>query len=312
VWFGGMHLLLFSDVSNNRIMSWNEQTGEVGVFRKPANYANGNTRDRQGRLLTCEHQTRWVTRTEHDGTITVILDQFEGKPLNSPNDIVCKSDGSIWFTDPAFGPNPYESMAKPELPSNVYRVDPNTKQATVVVRDAKGPNGLCFSPDETKLYLIEARATPNRLIRVYDVVEGGPSSPTIGFSMTAGRAPRTGSAHGRPSPLTDRGPDDRWRGHPGRSGALGGFGLALRVFRSRRSRRLPGRGTLRAGADLAGHLRLPHPPGRLGCAAALRPGILIRESRKPASVGADGQPVTSACTSTEGGSAGAGRVGEAE
>jgi len=166
-------MLLFSDVSNDRIMSWNEQTGEVGTFRKPSNYANGNTRDRQGRLLTCEHQTRRVSRTEHDGTITVILDQFEGKPLNSPNDIVCRSDGSIWFTDPAFGPNPYESMAKPELPSNVYRVDPTTKQATVVVRDAKGPNGLCFSPDETKLYLIEARATPNRLIRVYDVVEGG-------------------------------------------------------------------------------------------------------------------------------------------
>src|SRR4051812_25292164 len=173
VWFGDMHLLLFSDVSNDRIMSWNEQTGEVDIFRKPSNYANGNTRDRQGRLLTCEHQTRRVSRTEHDGTITVILDQFEGKPLNSPNDIVCKSDGSIWFTDPAFGPNPYESMAKPELPSNVYRVNPNTRQATVVVRDAKGPNGLCFSPDETKLFVIEARATPNRLIRAYDVVDGG-------------------------------------------------------------------------------------------------------------------------------------------
>ena len=173
VWFGDMRMLLFSDVSNNRIISWNEQTGETGVFRKPSNYANGNARDRQGRLLTCEHQTRRVTRTEYDGSITVILDRFEGKPLNSPNDIVCKSDGSIWFTDPAFGPNPYESMAKPELPGNVYRVDPNTRQATAVLRDVKGPNGLCFSPDESKLYVIEARATPNRLIRVYDVVDGG-------------------------------------------------------------------------------------------------------------------------------------------
>ena len=150
VWFGDMRMLLFSDVSNDRIMSWNEQTGEVGVFRKPSNYANGNTRDRQGRLLTCEHQTRRVTRTEHDGSITVVLDRFEGKPLNSPNDIVCKSDGSIWFTDPAFGPNPYEAMAKPELPGNVYRVDPITKHATAVLRDVKGPNGLCFSPDETQ------------------------------------------------------------------------------------------------------------------------------------------------------------------
>ena len=173
VWFGDMRLLLFSDVPNNQIVSWNEQTGEVGIFRKPSHYANGNTRDRQGRLLTCEHQTRRVACTENDGTITAILDQFEGKPLNSPNDIVCKSDSSIWFTDPAFGPNPYEAMAKPELPGNVYRVDPDTKKATVVARDVKGPNGLCFSPDETKLYVIEARATPNRLIRVYDVVEGG-------------------------------------------------------------------------------------------------------------------------------------------
>jgi gluconolactonase len=173
VWFGDMRMLLFSDVSNDRIMSWNEQTGEVGVFRKPSNYANGNTRDRQGRLLTCEHHARRVTRTGYDGTITVIADKFDGKPLNSPNDIVCKSDGSIWFTDPAFGPNPYEAMAKPELPGNVYRVDPITKHATAVLRDVKGPNGLCFSPDETKLYVIEARATPNRLIRVYDVVDGG-------------------------------------------------------------------------------------------------------------------------------------------
>jgi len=173
VWFGDTRMLLISDVPSNRIMKWDEDTGQLSVFRKPSNYANGNTRDRQGRLLTCEHQTRRVSRTEYDGSITVILDQFEGKPLNSPNDIVCKADGSIWFTDPAFGPNLYEAMAKPELPGNVYRVDPSTKQVTAVARDVKGPNGLCFSPDETKLYVIEARATPNRLIRVYDVVDGG-------------------------------------------------------------------------------------------------------------------------------------------
>src|SRR3954453_8907135 len=135
VWFGDRRMLLFSDVPSNRIIKWDEDTGQLSVFRKPSNYANGNTRDRQGWLLTCEHQPRRVTRTEYDGSITVILDQFEGKPLNSPNDIVCKSDGTIWFSDPAFGPNPYEAMAKPELPGNVYCIDPNTKQATAVHRE---------------------------------------------------------------------------------------------------------------------------------------------------------------------------------
>jgi len=101
--FGDGRYLLWSDIPNNRIMRWDEETGTVGVFRHPSNNANGNTRDRQGRLLTCEHLTRRVTRTEYDGTITVIADRFEGKPLNSPNDIVCKSDGSIWFSDPPFG-----------------------------------------------------------------------------------------------------------------------------------------------------------------------------------------------------------------
>jgi gluconolactonase len=172
VWFGDFRTLIFSDVSNNRMMKWDEDTGELGIFRKPSNYSNGNARDRQGRLITCEHQTRRVTRTEYDGTITVLMDSFNGKALNSPNDIVCKSDGTIWFTDPAFGPNPLEAMAKPELPGNVYRLDPATKRATVVAGSVKGPNGLCFSPDESKLYIIESRATPNRLIRVYDVVGG--------------------------------------------------------------------------------------------------------------------------------------------
>src|SRR5438067_12501135 len=130
VWFGDGRFLLWSDIPNNRIMRWDEETGAVGVFRKPSNNANGNTRDRQGRLLTCEHDARRVTRTEYDGSITVIADSFQGKPLNSPNDIVCKSDGSIWFTDPPFGIlGFYEGhVAKPELPTNVYRWDPKTKE----------------------------------------------------------------------------------------------------------------------------------------------------------------------------------------
>ena len=168
VWFGGGRYLLWSDLPNNRIMKWEEETGHVIVFRKPSNYANGNTQDRHGRLVTCEHGTRRVTRTEHDGSLTVILDRFDGKPLNSPNDVVVKSDGSIWFSDPHFGiAGNYEgTAATPELPQNVYRVDGQTGQATVVASDLRGPNGLCFSPDETKLYVVESRATPNRLIRV--------------------------------------------------------------------------------------------------------------------------------------------------
>jgi gluconolactonase len=173
VWFGDGRYLLWSDIPNNRIMKWDEQTGAVSVFRQPSNYANGNTRDRQGRLLTCEHLGRRVVRTEYDGSTTVLADKFEGKPLNSPNDIVCKSDGSIWFTDPPFGLlGNYEGrVAKSELPTNVYRLDPSGK-LTVVAGDVNRPNGLAFSPDESKLYIIEAGVTP-RAIRVYDVTNNG-------------------------------------------------------------------------------------------------------------------------------------------
>jgi len=174
VWFGDGRYLLWSDIPNNRMLRWEEETGAVSVFRRPSSHANGNTRDRQGRLVTCEHSGRRVTRTEYDGRITVILDRFEGKPLNSPNDVVVKSDGSIWFTDPPFGIlGNYEGyVAAPELPHGVYRVDGDTGRATLVADDLKGPNGLAFSPDERRLYIVESRATPNRVIRVYDVVDG--------------------------------------------------------------------------------------------------------------------------------------------
>jgi gluconolactonase len=174
VWFGDGRFLLFNDIPNNRTMKWEEETGAVSVFRKPSNNANGNTRDRQGRLVTCEHDARRVTRTEHDGTVAVVCDRFDGKPLSSPNDVVCKSDGSIWFTDPPFGIlGNYEGhVDTPELPTNVYRVDGRTGQATVVTGDVNRPNGLCFSPDESKLYVVESGVTP-RTIRVFDVVDGG-------------------------------------------------------------------------------------------------------------------------------------------
>jgi gluconolactonase len=172
VWFGDGRYLLWSDIPNNRIMKWEEETGTVSVFRKPANNSNGNTRDRQGRLLTCEHDARRVTRTEYDGSVTVIADSFEGKPLNSPNDVVCKSDGSIWFTDPSFGIlGFYEGHpAAVELPTNVYRWDPDSKKLAVVAGDIKRPNGLAFSPDESKLYVVEAGVTP-RVVRSYEVTD---------------------------------------------------------------------------------------------------------------------------------------------
>jgi gluconolactonase len=174
VWFGDGRYLLWSDIPNNRILKWEEETGVVSVFRRPSAHSNGNTRDRQGRLVTCEHAGRRVTRTEYDGSITVILDRFEGKPLNSPNDVVVKSDNSIWFTDPPFGiTGNYEGYAAAqELPQHVYRVDAVTGRASVVADDLAGPNGLAFSPDERKLYIVESRGEPSRRIRAFDVVDG--------------------------------------------------------------------------------------------------------------------------------------------
>jgi gluconolactonase len=170
VWFGDGRYLLWSDIPNNRIMRWDEATGAVGVFRQPSHYANGNTRDRQGRLVTCEHDSRRVTRTEYDGAVSVVLDRYDGKPLNSPNDVVVKSDDSVWFTDPPFGIlSNYEGhVATVELPTNVYRVDRDGR-ATVVIGDVPRPNGLAFSPDESRLYVVVSGALP-RQIRVYDVV----------------------------------------------------------------------------------------------------------------------------------------------
>jgi gluconolactonase len=173
VWFGDGRYLLWSDIPNQRMMKWEEETGAVSVFRKPSNFANGNTRDRQGRLISCEHGGRRVTRTEYDGSLTVLADRFDGKQLNAPNDVVVKSDGSIWFSDPPFGLlGYYEGYVAPqELPTNVYRVDGQTGAVTVVAGDIERPNGLCFSPDESKLYVVEC-STP-RSIQVYDVVDGG-------------------------------------------------------------------------------------------------------------------------------------------
>ncbi|MEI6301617.1 MAG: SMP-30/gluconolactonase/LRE family protein [Betaproteobacteria bacterium] len=176
VYFPAGRYLLMSDIPNNRIMKYDETNGAFSVFRENANYANGNTRDRQGRLVTCEHSvTRRVTRTEHNGKITVLADSFEGKKLNAPNDIVVKSDDSIWFTDPIFGINgEWEgSRAKPEqATTNVYRIGSDGK-ISAMITDLLNPNGLAFSPDEKKLYVVEWRGTPNRSIWGYDVAADG-------------------------------------------------------------------------------------------------------------------------------------------
>jgi len=173
VWFGDGRYLLWSDLPGDRIMRWDEATGTASVFRHPSDKANGNTRDRVGRLITCEHGGRRVTRTEYDGSITVLMEYWQGKHLNSPNDVVCKSDGSIWFTDPPFGlTSHYEgTVLTPELPGCVYRIDADGS-ASMVAGDVLGPNGLCFSPDESILYVVESRGIPNRKIRAFDVVEG--------------------------------------------------------------------------------------------------------------------------------------------
>jgi gluconolactonase len=160
------------------MLRWSEETGAISIFRKPANNSNGNTRDRQGRLVTCEHGTRRVTRTEHDGSITVLIDSYAGKRLNAPNDVVVHPDGAIWFTDPGYGIlMHYEgNKAEPELPTRVYRLDPNSGQATVVAEDFERPNGLCFSPDQQLLYIVDTGSShlPNgpANIRVLDVIDG--------------------------------------------------------------------------------------------------------------------------------------------
>ncbi len=175
VWFGDGRYLLLSDIPNNRILRWDETTGALSVFRHPSNHSNGLTRDRLGRLIACEHLTRRITRTEYNGSVTVTADRFDGKRFNSPNDLVCKSDGSIWFSDPTFGiAGEWEGeRAEPELSQGVYRIDGQSGKLTRVIDDMAGPNGLCFSPDEQTLYVVESRATPYRRIWAYAVGKDG-------------------------------------------------------------------------------------------------------------------------------------------
>ncbi len=183
VWFGDAGCFLFSDIPNNRILRWTPPSGlgegHLSIYRQPSNFSNGHTRDREGRLVSCQHGTRSVTRTEHDGAITTLAESFDGKRLNSPNDVIVKSDGSIWFSDPHYGIKfDYEGVIAPqELPCQVYRIDPETGDVEAMLTDFGGPNGLAFSPDETKLYVADTGAVGDpdakQHIRVFDVGSDG-------------------------------------------------------------------------------------------------------------------------------------------
>lgn len=179
-WFADLQCLLFSDIPNDRVMRWTA-SGGVSVFRQPSRFANGHTRDREGRLVGCLHGGRAIVRTELDGTITTLVDRFEGKRLNSPNDVVVKSDGTIWFSDPPYGiQTDYEGGKRvSELPANLYRFDPRNGSLDVMAGNIAGPNGLCFSPDEKRLYVsdtgIQFEPDSKHGIRVYEVGGNGES-----------------------------------------------------------------------------------------------------------------------------------------
>jgi gluconolactonase len=177
VWFGDQQCLLVSDLPANRVMRWTA-SGGISVFREPSDFENGHARDTRGRLVSCSHHGR-VTRTEVDGRITVLADRYAGKPLNSPNDVAVKSDGTVWFSDPPYGTNTdYEGGKRDaELPPHLYRFDPRDGSLTVAADDFEGPNGLAFSPDEKLLYVAETGgqfdAKPTQHIRVFDVSDDG-------------------------------------------------------------------------------------------------------------------------------------------
>jgi gluconolactonase len=185
VWFGDGRYLLFSDIPNDRMLCWSEVTGEVTEFRRPSDNSNGNTRDRQGRLITCEHLTRRVTRTEYDGSITVLMDNLGDKPLNAPNDVVVHSDDSIWFTDPGWGiVGNYEGdRAVEEIPRYVFRIDPRTGVGEPVISGMDRPNGLCFAPDGSRLYVVDIGQ-----IRVYDMDGTRPVNGRVFVDMTPGES----------------------------------------------------------------------------------------------------------------------------
>ena len=184
VWMGDWECLLFQDLPRNRTLRWIEDGG-ISIFRSPSNYANGQTRDREGRLISCSHRGRCVYRTEYDGTVTTLVNQHAGKQLNSPNDVVVKSDGSIWFSDPLYGiSNDYEGGRQvSEQPPALYRFDPSNGVIEAASSSFAGPNGLAFSPDERRLYVAETgdqtQERPRQHIQMFELDKDG-------FTLTRG------------------------------------------------------------------------------------------------------------------------------
>jgi gluconolactonase len=193
VWFADADCLLVSDLPNDRILRWTE-SGGVSVYRQPSGFANGHTRDREGRLIGCSHGGRCITRTELDGRVTVLADRYNGRRLNAPNDVVVKSDGTIWFSDPHYGINTDYEGGKhdPELPPTLYRLDPANGSLSIVADDFDGPNGLCFSPDEKRLYVAESGlqfvSDPIQHIRVFDVSDDGLAHGQVFHTISPGFA----------------------------------------------------------------------------------------------------------------------------
>ena len=223
VWHGDDKRLIFSDIPGNRMHTWDEKSG-VGTYREPSNMANGNVFDNEHRLVTCEHATSRVTRTENDGSITVLADRYKGKELNSPNDIIVAADGAIYFTDPDFGRRDYFGVPREKELSfqGVYRIDPVTGKLDLLLDDFEQPNGLTFSPDGSLLYVND---TPRRHIRVFDVTSSG--------GVTNGRlfADITGEGKGGPDGLKTDGSGNVYCTGPGGIHVLDSEGTTLGVVR---------------------------------------------------------------------------------
>ena len=253
VWFGDHRCLLFSDIPNNRLLRWDEEGNTITTFRRPSNNSNGNARDHDGRLITCEHLTRRVTRTEHDGSITVIAADLRGRQLNSPNDVVVRSDGTIWFTDPIFGINgDYEGERAPsEVPQGIYRADPARGTLEMVAGGIDGPNGLAFSPDEALLYVVASRSEPRSIL----------SFPVRGDALGEPRPFVEAEPGGTPDGFRVDQDGNLWCGW-----GMGGRGLdGVRVFNS-------------AGAPI-GHVDLPERASNVCFGGRHRNRLFITASR---------------------------------
>jgi gluconolactonase len=188
-YYGDGRYLLFSDIPSDALLRWDEISGAVVTLRHPAGYPDGNTRDRQGRLLSCELGSRTLTRTEHDGTVTVLASKYANTRLTGPNDVVVKSDGSIWFSDNGAGirGNYLGDKAPQEMPFRVYRLDPASGALSIAIADMERPNGLCFSPDESRLYVVDTPGGP-KTTHVYDIVDGKAVNGRLFFDGTPGHA----------------------------------------------------------------------------------------------------------------------------